>query len=134
MDLDDYSEDGGAGLTYTIDDIESLQLGAHLRTRRLLLDNERLAPRFQLSVVHRIAIDDREWEASGGIGGNTLLLPGDDDDVTSLGAAAGFEYRWSPRVYGYADWLGEFSEDKRRHSLVLGLRINLGNASASSDG
>lgn len=127
MDLDDYSEDGGAGLTYTIDDIESLQLGVHLRTRRLLLDNERLAPRFQLSVVHRIAIDDREWEASGGIGGNTLLLPGDDDDVTSLGAAAGFEYRWSPRVYGYADWLGEFSEDKRRHSLVLGLRINLGN-------
>jgi hypothetical protein len=126
MDLDDYSEDSGAGLTYSIDDIESLQLALQLRTRRLLQDNKRLAPRFQLSVIRRIAIDDREWNASGGTGGNTLVLPGDDDDVTSLGAAAGFEYRLNSRIYGYADWLGEFSEDKRRHSLVLGLRINLG--------
>jgi len=77
-------------------------------------------------VIRRMAIDDREWSATGSTGDNNLLLPGNDDDTTSLGAAAGFEFRASKRIYGYADWLGEFNDDKRRHSFVLGLRINLG--------
>jgi uncharacterized protein with beta-barrel porin domain len=126
LDLDDYQEASGAALNYSIDDIESAQLFATLRVRHLLRDGDRFAPRFQLGVVHRMAIDDREWAATGTTGGNNLTLPGNDDDTTSLGAAAGFEFRASKRIYGYVDWLGEFSEDKRRHSLVLGVRINLG--------
>jgi len=126
LDLDDYQEESGAQLNYSIDDIESAQLFATLRVRQLLQDGDRFAPRFQLGVVRRMAIDDREWSATGSTGGNNLILPGNDDDTTSLGAAAGFEFRASKRIYGYADWLGEFSEDKRRHSLVLGVRINLG--------
>lgn len=127
VDLDDYTEQSGAQLSYSIDDIESGQLFATLRVRRLLQGNDRFAPRFQLGVVHRMAIDDRQWSATGGTGGgNNLLLPGNDDDTTSLGAAAGFEFQASKRIYGYADWLGEFSEDKRRHSVVVGVRFNLG--------
>jgi outer membrane autotransporter protein len=126
LDLDDFQEQSGAALNYSIDDIESLQLQATLRTRRILSGDEKFAPRFQLGVVHRIAIDDREWLATGSGGGNVLTLPGNDEDVTSLAAAAGFEYHASSRLYAYADWLGEFSDDKRRHSLVLGIRLNLG--------
>lgn len=126
LDLDDFQEQSGASLNYSIDDIESLQLQATLRARRILSGDEKFAPRFQLGAAHRIAIDDREWLASGSGGGNVLTLPGNDEDVTSLVAAAGFEYRASGRFYAYADWLGDFSEDKRRHSLVLGIRLNLG--------
>ncbi len=124
-DLDSYADGSAAGLQYSIDDIESLQLAGLLKVRQVREAQTALAPYFHAGVVHRIAIDDREWNARSPGTDLVLLLEGNDDDLTSGAVGAGIEFRLRGSLEGFAEWRGEFADDKQRHIVLAGLRIAL---------
>lgn len=126
IDLDPYTEDGGTGLRIeSEDDIEAAEFGALLQVRRSSMDGLGFAPRGHLGVVHRIAIDDREWIASDAGAGVNLLLPGDDEDYTSVRFGAGVDFKLGNSWTGSVDYLGEVGDDARGHSVVAAIKLLL---------
>lgn len=126
VDLDPYTETGGTGLRIAAeDDIEAAEFAALFHIRRKSMNELGLAPRVHFGVVHRIAIDDREWSASDGGSGVSLLLPGDDEEVTNFRFGAGFDFELGRRWVGAVDYLGEVGNDGDGHSLVAGIKFRL---------
>ena len=126
LDQDPYTEVGGSGINYATDeDIESLQLSGLLTVRRPFTEGDRFSPRFYLGVVHRSALDDRAWTAADPATDLLLQLEGDDSATTNLGLGAGTDFRLGRRFTGFFDWRGEIGKHKKRHLLMLGVRLHL---------
>ena len=125
VDLDPYTEQGGAGLRMDADDIEAVEMSLLLRARRSSAADYGLAPRMHMGVVHQVAIDDREWTATDVNSGVGIVLPGDDDDDTALSVGVGADLTISHRVSGFFDYVGEFSGDAQTHTIYAGLRVDL---------
>ncbi len=126
IDLDPYIEAGGTGLQIqSEDDIESAEFGGLLHVRRTTMDGLGVAPRAHIGVVHRIAIDDREWTATDTASGVSLLLPGDDEDLTSFRFGAGLDFQLGRHWLGSVDYLGEVGDEGEGHSLVAGIKLLL---------
>ncbi len=124
IDLDPYIEDGGTGLRVeTEDEIEAAEFAALYHIRRTSMEGLGMAPRLHVGVVHRIAIDDREWSATDPVSGISLLLPGDDEEVTSFRFGAGLDFELGRHWVGSVDYLGELGDDADGHSLVAGLKF-----------
>ncbi len=126
VDLDPYIEDGGTGLRVeTEDDIEAAEFAALYHMRRTSTEGLGMAPRLHVGVVHRIAIDDREWSATDPGSGIALLLPGDDEDITGFRFGAGLDFELGRHWVGSVDYLGEVGDDADGHSLVAGIKLRL---------
>jgi hypothetical protein len=125
IDLDPYTEQGGAGLRIDADDIEAVETSLLLRARRISSAAYGIAPRMHIGVVHQAAIDDRKWTATDVDSGISFILPGDDDEDTALSVGFGADFTLSRRVSGFFDYLGEFSDDVESHSVLAGLRVDL---------
>ncbi len=126
IDLDPYVEDGGTGLRIeTEDEIEAAEFAALYQIRRTSMEGLGMAPRGHIGVVHRIAIDDREWSATDPGSGVSLLLPGDDEDITAFRFGAGLDFELGRHWLGTVDYLGEIGDDGDGHSLVAGIKLRL---------
>jgi len=125
VDMDPYTEQGGAGLRLDADDIESVQTSLLLRARRTSAADYGLTPRMHIGVVYDVAIDDRKWMATDVGSGVSVVLPGDDDDDTALSVGVGTDFSISRRVSGFFDYEGRFSDDVEAHTLIAGIRVDL---------
>ncbi len=124
LDIDPYIEDGGTGLEVeATDDIEAAEFGGLFHVRRTNTRGLGVAPRLHIGVVHRIAIDDREWSAVDAASGVSLLLPGDDEDSTYFRFGVGGDFDLGQRWRGYVDYLGEVGDGGQGHSLVAGIKL-----------
>ena len=126
LDLDPYTETGGIGFEFeSEDDIEAAEFAGLFHVRRTSMQGLGVAPRGHIGVVHRIAIDDREWVATDVGSGVTLLLPGDDGDVTSFRLGVGADIALGKSWQASFDYLGEFGDDGEAHSVVAGIKLLL---------
>jgi hypothetical protein len=126
LDLDPYTETGGLGLEFeAADDIEAAEFAGLFHVRRRDARGLGLTPRAHIGVVHRIAIDDREWTAKDTTSGTNLLLPGDDNDVTSFRVGVGADLLLGRNLQASVDYLGEFGDDAESHTLMASLKILL---------
>jgi hypothetical protein len=126
LDLDPYTETGGIGFEFeSEDDIEAAEFAGLIHVRRTTTDGLGIAPRGQIGVVHRIAIDDREWLATESATGTSLLLPGDDGEVTSFRMGVGADFALGSRWKATVDYFGEYGDDGIGHTVAAGLKILL---------
>lgn len=124
IDLDPFVEEGGTGLQVeATDDIEAAEFAGLFHVRRTSSEGLGMAPRLHIGVVHRIAIDDREWSATDEVSGVSLLLPGDDQENTFFRFGVGADVDLGSRWKGYVDYLGEVGDGGQGHSLVAGIKL-----------
>ena len=122
LDLDPYVEEGGTGLEIqTRDDIEAAEFGGLFTVRRTSDVGLGIAPRVHVGVVHRIAIDDREWTATDAASGSRLLLPGDDNEITAFRFGVGTDIALGRHWQASLDYLGEVGDDAQGHSVIGGI-------------
>jgi uncharacterized protein with beta-barrel porin domain len=122
IDFDPYLEQGGTGLEISSEDIEAAEFAGLLHVRRTAPDDQGIAARFHLGVVHRIAIDDREWTAEDRAAGARLLLPGDDEEITAFRFGFGADWSLGRHWQAALDYAGEAGDDADAHSLILGIK------------